>query len=194
MVNYPRATFWLAALSGITALALPQDITKPNSPQPDHVAVDATGTLFEVTFSAYEVQTGPDTHPVDWRKNCKLTINMEFTSGFQFSIVETDMFGFAEIPAKAAGQCTNTFSFTGGGAEHVDYKLPLKGPYSGDFDLHASPGIYSYSPCGGSTAILNLNTACSITPTGLPALIAVDHLSGKLTVQFSVEWRQCPAN
>lgn len=47
------------------------------------VQIDATGTLFEVTFSAYEVQTGPDTKPADWRKNCKLTINMEFTSGFQ---------------------------------------------------------------------------------------------------------------
>lgn len=48
------------------------------------VQVDATGTLFEVTFSAYEVETGPGTMPSDWRKNCKLTINLEFTSGFQY--------------------------------------------------------------------------------------------------------------
>lgn len=47
------------------------------------VQVDTTGTLFEVTFSAYEVETGPDTKPTDWRKNCKLTINMEFTPGYQ---------------------------------------------------------------------------------------------------------------
>jgi hypothetical protein len=48
------------------------------------VQVDATGTLFEATFSAYEVQTGPDTKASDWRKNCKLTMNMEFDSGFQY--------------------------------------------------------------------------------------------------------------
>jgi hypothetical protein len=48
------------------------------------VQVDATGTLFEATFSEYEVQTGPGTLPADWRKNCKLTINMEFDSGFQY--------------------------------------------------------------------------------------------------------------
>jgi hypothetical protein len=47
------------------------------------VQVDATGTLFEATFSAYEVQTGPGTMAADWRKNCKLTINMEFSEGFQ---------------------------------------------------------------------------------------------------------------
>jgi hypothetical protein len=48
------------------------------------VQVDATGTLFEATFSAYEVQTGPGTTASDWRKNCKLTMNMDFDSGFQY--------------------------------------------------------------------------------------------------------------
>ncbi|KAJ6443788.1 het-s domain-containingprotein [Purpureocillium lavendulum] len=168
------------------------------------VQVDATGSLFEATFSQYEVETGPGTYPSDWRKNCKLTLNMEFQSGFQdhfyklltnvfrFTIVETDMIGFAEIPAGVKGQCTNTFSFTGNGAEHVDYKIALNGHYSGTFDLQSRPGIFSWSPCGGSTAILNMNTACNITPTKLPALIAVDHISGKLTVKFAVDWRPCP--
>lgn len=82
------------------------------------------------------------------------------------------MIGFAEIPAGANGQCTNTFSFTGNGAEHVDYKIGLKGHYSGNFDLQSRPGIYSWSPCGGSTAILNMNTACNINPTDKQALIA----------------------
>lgn len=48
------------------------------------IQVDATGTLFEATFSQYEVQTGPGTKAIDWRKNCKLTLNMEFDSGFQY--------------------------------------------------------------------------------------------------------------
>ncbi|KAG6040279.1 hypothetical protein E4U41_001066 [Claviceps citrina] len=175
------------------------------------VQVDATGTLFEATFSKYEVQTGPGTKASDWRKNCKLTLNMEFDSGFQyvtikarvqvgqkstddsrFSILDTNMIGFAEIPQGAHGQCTNTFSFTGNGAEHVDYRVKLPGKYSGNFDLQSRPGIFSWSKCGGSTAILNMNTACNISPTHLPALIAVDHISGKLTVKFAVQWRRCP--
>ncbi|QUC21252.1 uncharacterized protein UV8b_05495 [Ustilaginoidea virens] len=155
------------------------------------VQVDATGTLFEATFSQYEVQTGPGTKAVDWRRNCKLTINMEFDHGFQFSVLDTDMIGFAEIPSGAQGRCVNTFSFTGQGARHVDYAIQLKGHYSGNFDLQSHPGIESWSPCGGSTAILNMNTACNISPTHLPALIAVDHISGKLTVKFAVQWRRC---
>ncbi|RCI12285.1 hypothetical protein L249_0490 [Ophiocordyceps polyrhachis-furcata BCC 54312] len=155
------------------------------------VQVDSSGSLFEATFSEYQVSTGPGTRAVDWRKNCKLTINMDFTPGYSFSIVETDTIGFAEIPAGARGQCVNTFSFTGQGNHHVDYKLDLKGKYSGNFDLQSRTGLESFSPCGGGSAILNLNTACAITPTNLPALISVDHLSGKLKVKFALKWRFC---
>jgi hypothetical protein len=48
------------------------------------VQVDASGELFEATFSAYEIQTGPGTKAADWRKNCKLTMNLEFQRGFQY--------------------------------------------------------------------------------------------------------------
>jgi hypothetical protein len=48
------------------------------------VQIDATKTLLEVTFSEYIVQTGPGTRASDWRKNCKLTLNMEFDEGFQY--------------------------------------------------------------------------------------------------------------
>lgn len=51
------------------------------------VQVDATGTLFEATFSAYEVQTGPGTKAIDWRKNCKLTLNMQFDQGYQYVLL-----------------------------------------------------------------------------------------------------------
>src|SRR5438045_7829009 len=48
------------------------------------IKVDDTSTLFEATISAYEVQTGPGTNASDWRKNCKLTMNMEFDPGYQY--------------------------------------------------------------------------------------------------------------
>ncbi|RYP92648.1 hypothetical protein DL770_001230 [Monosporascus sp. CRB-9-2] len=155
-----------------------------------YVTVDATGTLFEATFSKYIVESGKGLTASDWRKNCKLTMNMEFDSGYQFSILETSMQGFAEIPKGAKGHCDNTFSFTGQHGK-VNYGLDLKGHYSGAFDLKSYPGIESWSPCGGSTAILNMNTQCNLSPTHLPALIAVDSVSGKLTVKFAVQWKYC---
>lgn len=85
------------------------------------------------------------------------------------------MIGFAQIPKGARGQCTNTFSFTGTPGQ-VSSAINLKGQYSGNFDLQSNTGIESWSPCGGSTAILNMNTACDLSPTNLPALIAVSRV------------------
>jgi hypothetical protein len=155
------------------------------------VQIDATKTLMEITFSEYIIQTGPGTRASDWRKNCKLTLNMEFDSGFQFSTLTTDMRGFAQIPAGARGVCTNTFDFTGIQGQ-VNYAISLVGEREGPFDLKADPDIISWSPCGGSTAIMNMNTQCNISPTRQQALIAVDRISGKITVNIALQWRQCP--
>jgi len=154
------------------------------------VTVDATGSLFEASFSAFEVKTGPGTQSSDWRKNCKLIINLEFDAGFQFSILETTTRVFAQIPRGAKGDCDAFFFFTG--QNQIKFPHPLLGPINGENrELHANPGIVSFSPCGGSTAILNMNTQCSLRPTHLPALIAVDSISGKLTVKFAVNWQRC---
>lgn len=87
----------LVAAAPSAQLAAPQTSESPNSVRilgvsllgtgcpagTADVQVDATGELFEATFSAYEVLTGPNTRASDWRKNCKLTMNMEFDEGFQ---------------------------------------------------------------------------------------------------------------
>ena len=46
------------------------------------VQVDPSKTLLRITFSDFVVQTGPGTQASDWRKNCKLTLNMQFDQGF----------------------------------------------------------------------------------------------------------------
>lgn len=155
------------------------------------VQVDATGTIFEATFSEYTVETGPGTKASDWRKNCKLTMNMEFDDGYQFTIMDTDMSGFAQIPRGATGTCKNVFNFSQRPLDKVETSIKLRGPYSKNFDLPSKTGIRSWSPCGGSTAILNMNTQCNIDPTDKKALIAVDNISGSLKVKFAVEWRFC---
>lgn len=182
----------LTALAGL-AVALPSSETSAPNKVKVHsvkllgsgcpegtadVTVDATGSLFEATFSEYHVQTGPGTKAADWRANCKLTINMEFDSGYQFSILETSMKGFAEIPKKGQGRCDNTFYFTGE-RDKINYSLKLHGGHSGPFDLETTTGVSAWSPCGGSTAILNMNTQCNLSPTHLPALIAVSLVKSK---------------
>ncbi|EAQ85468.1 predicted protein [Chaetomium globosum CBS 148.51] len=90
----------------------------------------------------------------------------------RFSTINANMKGYAFLPAGTEGQCDNTFSFTGASGE-VNYGIDLKGAREGAFSLSANPNVVSWSPCGGSTAILNMNTQCFISPTDDRALIAV---------------------
>jgi len=90
----------LAAVLPITPHVVPQNvrvvgISLLGSGCPSGTAdvqIDATKSLLEVTFSEYIVQTGPGTRAAEWRKNCKLTLNLEFDSGFQY--VHQTPFGF----------------------------------------------------------------------------------------------------
>jgi len=124
----------------------------------------------------------------------------------------TDMRGFAQIPKGARGLCTNTFDFTGV-AGQTSYSVTLAGQREGPFTLKADPDVTSWSQCGGTTSIMNMNTQCNISPTQQQALIAVgrgvlddtpllqrtnansltqvDRISGKLTVNISVAWKKC---
>jgi hypothetical protein len=83
------------------------------------------------------------------------------------------MSGFAQIPAGTVGRCINSFDFTGVFGDTTYYTSFLPGPTEGPFELVSDPNILSWSPCGGSTAIMNMNTQCYISPTQSPALIAV---------------------
>ncbi|KAK4151134.1 hypothetical protein C8A00DRAFT_36225 [Chaetomidium leptoderma] len=154
------------------------------------VKADASNTALEIKLSEYVVRTGPNTMASDWRKNCKLTLNLEYDAGFQFSTLNTAIKGFAHIPSGAQGQCQNTFSFTGD-SDQVTSGITLGGGRDGAFSLSANPDIAVWSPCGGSTAILNMNTQCWISPTEKQALIAVDRISSKLTVLVDLQWRNC---
>jgi hypothetical protein len=98
----------------------------------------------------------------------------------RFSTINAEMKGYAFIPAGSEGQCLNTFSFTGA-PDEVNYGISFKGAREGAFSLSANPDVVSWSPCGGSTAILNMNTQCSISPTDDRALIAVGEGSSGTT-------------
>lgn len=93
-------------------------------------------------------------------------------TSFRFATLATDMSGFAQIPAGSKGHCTNEFDFTGISGKSK-YAIELPGQMEGDFTLKASPDLVSWSPCGGTTAIMNMNTQCYISPTRDQALIAV---------------------
>ena len=84
------------------------------------------------------------------------------------------MRGYAQIPKNTRGTCSNSFDFTGIQGQ-ASYSMALAGEREGPFTLKADPDFVSWSPCGGTTAIMNMNTQCSISPNQNQALIAVSN-------------------
>ena len=49
------------------------------------VKADASNTVFDIRLSDFVAQSGPGVMAADWRKNCKLTLNLEYDQGFQYA-------------------------------------------------------------------------------------------------------------
>jgi len=49
-----------------------------------YATIDASGTIFDVAFDDYIVQVGPGTSSSDARKNCRVTLNIEFPKGMSY--------------------------------------------------------------------------------------------------------------
>ena len=88
---------WTGAAAALPALSVPVlapqvnevkiiNITAIGSGCPAGHAViniDATGTIFDIAFDQYTASVGPGNLPADARKNCRVSINLQFPAGFQ---------------------------------------------------------------------------------------------------------------
>ncbi|KAK3986865.1 hypothetical protein QBC44DRAFT_401772 [Cladorrhinum sp. PSN332] len=153
------------------------------------VNIDATGTIFDVAFDKYIVSAGPGTSPAtDSRKNCRLSINIKFPSGYQFSVIETRFTGYASLAPGQTGTVRAGYTFSGDNRQEVVFQKNLVAPYDDNYNMIAGVGVESFSVCGATTAILNVNSEIRITPLATPYF-------GVMTVsspqKVALKWRRC---
>lgn len=158
------------------------------------VIFDKDFQAFSVNFDEYLVQTGPSPlKAADSIKNCKVTLHIGYDKGYTFSVLDTDMSGFASLENGVTGKAITDFSFTGG-TGRPKWQLNFKGPFDDAFSLKAQPSLIVNSPCGAGTAILNINTQIAlnpIAPSGKKGYIGVSDLQAFLRQKFHVKWARC---
>ncbi|KAK1749775.1 hypothetical protein QBC47DRAFT_311200 [Echria macrotheca] len=155
------------------------------------VNVDATGTIFDVAFDQYTSSVGPGNLPADARKNCRISINLAFPEGYQLSIIETRFQGYASLAEGQTGTCRAGYTFAGDSSQEVVFQKNIVAPYEDNYNMVAGVGIESWSRCGSSTAILNVNSEVRITPVTSPnkGLMTVSS-----PINLSLKWRSCDAS
>lgn len=64
-------------------------------------------------YDAYVASIGPNIPVTEQRKNCQLTVELEYPGGFQYSILSADYRGYANIEKGISGTLKSTYYFAG---------------------------------------------------------------------------------
>ncbi len=152
---------------------------------------------FTVTFSEFAAQTGPFLSPLEGRRNCSLTLDLDIPAGWQFSIASFNFRGYIGLDEAIVAEHSATY-FLQGNPQQLKFASTAKGPYQGEYVYTDNIGIGStvWSPCGVKRA-LNINTAINVRNTNkgqfpnASGFIANDSIDGVIKQVYGLTWRQC---
>jgi hypothetical protein len=150
---------------------------------------------FTLLFDSYVAEIGPGIPFVQKRKNCQLLIDLDYTSGWSFGIMELDYRGYAAMePGVNALQKTRTYFQ--GQSQTMSRETRLIGPSDSDFFIHdvVPATAVVWSPCAVKRA-LNINSEIRLENSSNPSgqgLITTDSIDGSLTgFVYHLRWRRC---
>jgi len=146
---------------------------------------------FTLIFDSFVASIGAGAAVADQRKNCQLNLNLQYPSGWQYSILQTTFRGYVGIDAGVTGRQQATYYFSGQSAQSV-CGVDFPGPDNENYVKTGSVGIQSlvWSPCGSSSAALNINSEVRLTGKG-NGQITEDSLDGQMQYVVGIQWKKC---
>ncbi|OBT42040.1 hypothetical protein VE00_07440 [Pseudogymnoascus sp. WSF 3629] len=148
---------------------------------------------FTLIFDSYVASIGPTVAATENRKNCQLNLDLQYPSGFQYSIFTTQFRGYAALDKGVQGTQKATYYFSGQ-PEQVSSSTVFNGPLSTDYSVSDSVPFTStiWSPCGQALP-LNINSQVRLTSsvTGATGLLTDDSIDGHITFVVGIQWQAC---
>jgi hypothetical protein len=161
-------------------------------------------------YDSYVASIGPNIAVTEQRKNCQLTLELEYPGGFQYSILSADYRGYANIEKGVTGTLKSTYYFAGRAPQvclvslcaccctdppQTSTEYTFKGPVTGDYLKHDEADSTStvMSPCGSKGNLLNINSQVRLTTTNSKAtgLLTTDSTDLKFKQVVYVQWKKC---
>jgi len=194
------------------AYAMPAELTERTTPPASTVYIESiayggTGcpqgsvgsfistdrSTFTLLFDDFVASIGPGVAITDNRQNCQLNINLQYPSGFQYSVFNTVYRGYIDLDVGVSARQEATFYYSGQTAE-ASTGASFTGPVSNDYEVTDALPISSvvWSPCG-ATAALNIDSEVRLTTTSTTAQgeITDDSIDGKIAFVVGVQWQSC---
>jgi len=155
--------------------------------------LSADRTTFTLIFDSYVASIGPGVSIVDTRKNCQLNLDLEYPSGFQYSVLSTIFRGYVGIDKGVSASQSAVYYFSGETSQTTTSTY-FKGPLSQDYEVEDDVSLTSvvWSPCGAPVA-LNIDSAVLLTSgvSSASGQITDDSIDGKITFIAGVQWQTC---
>ncbi|MFF7636414.1 DUF4360 domain-containing protein [Kitasatospora sp. NPDC008050] len=159
------------------------------------VATSPDDTAFTVTYSNYLAQVGAGAGPIDFRKNCQLTVQVNAPQGFTYAVAEADYRGYAYLAGGAGAQEGANYYFQGQ-SQTATATHNFTGPMDGNWQATDTTTIASliWAPCG-ATRDLNINTQLRVSAgssdPSTTSFVTMDSTDGSLTTIYHLDWEQC---
>ncbi|KAF2470966.1 uncharacterized protein BDR25DRAFT_261266 [Lindgomyces ingoldianus] len=157
------------------------------------INVDFTDSrLLPIYFGKdFTATAGTGVDAVESRKNCQINLDLQFSPGFQYTVLSADYSGWADLDSGVKGVVRANYYFSGD-VTSATTTMGISGPFTGRYTKHDDISVAVWSPCG-SEAMLNVNADVSLTPLGGPGsgtLVALKE-SARFTQSLYIKWRQC---
>ncbi|TDB99239.1 DUF4360 domain-containing protein [Actinomadura sp. 7K534] len=211
-----------ASAAGLAALALAlpaapaASAETADSPPPDQILIDvltvngsgcsagtaavasaSDNTAFTVTYSDYLAQTGGNSSPTDFRKNCQINLRVHVPQGFTYAIAGADYRGFAHLQPGATGMEQASY-YHQGLSDTASVSHTIKGGYSDNWQFSDRTDVAElvYKPCGEERNF-NINTELRVyrgsSDPAKTSFMAFDSADGSVKTTYHFAWKECPA-
>jgi hypothetical protein len=151
-------------------------------------------TAFTLIFDSFVAEVGPGVPFSERRKNCQINVDLNFPSGWSFTVTQIDYRGYVSLEPGVTGLQKANYYFQGQ-RQSANAGTPFYGPTDKDYQVRDTVGLDAevWSPCGASRA-LNINSQVRLDNRRAPesrGLLTTDSIDGTFTTKFYLNWRRC---
>ncbi|RPA77082.1 hypothetical protein BJ508DRAFT_417294 [Ascobolus immersus RN42] len=153
------------------------------------ISKDGKSITIDYDSSKYTAFQHKSSSVADSRKNCQITLKLEFPSGWSYSVAETSYAGHVKLDKGVTATQTINYYFSGE-TDQVTQFASFQGPVDKDFVVVDTIAYEKnvWSSCSSSTELLNVNSALRVEGDG-NGRITID--KSKSAFVISLNWKAC---
>ena len=149
---------------------------------------------FTLLFDSFFAEAGPGLSLRDARKNCQITVDLDYPEGWTFALATFDYRGYAYMDERITATHSASYYFQGQ-AQTFTKSRDFVGIYEADYNFrdYVPLDALNWAPCGAKRA-LNVNSAIKINNRANrrgEALMTVDSIDGEFGAYHGLVWRRC---